>query len=157
MKGIYIFVNKSSHLSHRFHERYIRYKHGCTSGRRRHCLETTFPIVRQHPIQQLQTEAKNRRRGIKLVVIYMQVNNKHTTKKIHQLACVSCFHPSHIKGLNGRSMIRLTNISCSAGAPSRLLNPPDVMPAEENRSWYSTDRGAKSIIDLGSLSRAHVE
>mmetsp|Transcript_33109 Transcript_33109/g.69679 ORF Transcript_33109/g.69679 Transcript_33109/m.69679 type:complete len:215 (-) Transcript_33109:597-1241(-) len=47
---------------------------------------------------------------------------------------VSCFQPSQIKGRNGRSMIRLTKISCSWGAPSRLLNPPDVMPADENRS-----------------------
>ena len=49
-------------------------------------------------------------------------------------SCVSCFHPSQISGLNGLSIIRLTKISCSAGAPSRFLNPPDVMPALENRS-----------------------
>mmetsp|Transcript_22857 Transcript_22857/g.65964 ORF Transcript_22857/g.65964 Transcript_22857/m.65964 type:complete len:302 (-) Transcript_22857:550-1455(-) len=71
-------------------------------------------------------------------------------------SCVSCFHPSQMRGRSGRSMMRDTRISCSCGRPSRLLNPPDVMPADENRSWYSTERGAKSIMLLGSASRAHV-
>jgi len=43
---------------------------------------------------------------------------------------VSCRKPSGNKGRMGRSIRRLVRTSFSEGRPSRLMNPPGILPAE---------------------------
>ena len=55
--------------------------------------------------------------------------------------CTSFLNPSGNSGRIERSMRRLARISLSDGRPSRLRNPPGILPAAYVFSRYSTVRG----------------
>ena len=53
--------------------------------------------------------------------------------------------PSANKGRIGRSIKRAVKVACSDGRPSRLKNPPGILPTEYNFSSYDTVSGKKSV------------
>ena len=62
----------------------------------------------------------------------------------------SFWKPCGKRGRNGRSIRRALKISFSVGLPSRLKNPPGILPAAYLFSRYSTESGRKLTSNFGS-------
>ena len=65
--------------------------------------------------------------------------------------CTSLRYPLGKRGRRGRSARRQARIACSEARPSRLINPPGILPAAYIRSSTSTVKGKKSMPSRGSL------
>ena len=67
-----------------------------------------------------------------------------------QMTCTSFLKPFGQSGRIGRSIIRAVSVARSVARPSRLKNPPGILPAAYIRSSTSTVKGKKSASGRAS-------
>ena len=102
-------------------------------------------------IRPTRTEATRVRKGICDMLSATEAPSSANTSasfswsalRMLQMICVSFMNPSGNNGRIGRSIERAARISFSPGRPSRLKNPPGILPAAYVFSRYSTVKGKK--------------
>ena len=73
-----------------------------------------------------------------------------SAESVVQMTCTSFLKPWGQSGRIGRSIMRAVRIARSVGRPSRLKNPPGILPAAYIRSSTSTVSGKKSAPSRAS-------